>query len=84
MSVSADGATVTRVAQRHEITRQKIYARRHDKKKQALWSLDDGRIFVPFVIPAHGVPAIAYTPTIVAPMAVELRPRNGLSLHFDS
>jgi len=30
MSVGVGGATVTQVAQRHEVTRQQIYAWRHD------------------------------------------------------
>lgn len=36
-SVGVGGATVTQVAQRHEVTRQQIYAWRHDLKKQGLW-----------------------------------------------
>ncbi|MFU8866203.1 MAG: transposase [Rhodobacterales bacterium] len=33
LSVEVGGATVTQVAQRHEVTRQQIYAWRHDVKK---------------------------------------------------
>ena len=84
MAVGVDDATVTQVAQRHEITRQQIYAWRHDLKNKGLWSPDAGALFLPFDIPEHGVPAIADTPTVAAPMAVELRLRNGRSLHFDS
>lgn len=84
MSVGTDAATVTQVAQRHDITRQQIYAWRHEMKKKGLWSPDGGAIFLPFVISAHGVPAIADTPSIAAPMPVEVRLRNGRSLHFDS
>ena len=84
MAVGVDEATVTQVAQRHEITRQQIYAWRHDLKNKGLWSPDVGALFLPFDIPTHGVPAIADTPIIAAPMAVELRLRNGRSLHFDS
>lgn len=83
MSVGTD-ATVTQVAQRHEITRQQVYAWRHEMKKKGLWSPDGGALFLPFDIPAHGVPAIADTSTISVPMVVELRLRNGRSLHFDS
>jgi transposase len=36
MTVGIDGATVTQVAQRHEVTRQQIYACRHDLKKKDL------------------------------------------------
>jgi len=34
MSVGFDGASVTQVAQRHDVTRQQIYAWRHDLKKK--------------------------------------------------
>ncbi|MGO4916624.1 transposase [Pseudogemmobacter sp. W21_MBD1_M6] len=37
-SVGVGGATVTQVAQRHEIMRQQIYALRHELKKKGLWS----------------------------------------------
>jgi transposase len=84
MAVGVDDATVTQVAQRHEITRQQIYAWRHDLKNKGLWSPDAGALFLPFDIPMHGVPTIADTPIIAAPMAVEVRLRNGRSLHFDS
>ncbi|MBB4167362.1 transposase [Rhizobium sp. BK538] len=33
MSVGLDGATVTEVAHRHDVTRQQIYAWRHELKK---------------------------------------------------
>jgi transposase len=82
MAVGVDDATVTQVAQRHEITRQQIYAWRHEMKKKGLWSPDGGAIFLPFDIPAYGVPTIADTPIIAAAMAVELRLCNGRSLHF--
>ncbi|MCF7727944.1 IS66 family insertion sequence element accessory protein TnpB [Sulfitobacter sp. M220] len=84
MSVGTDAVTVTQVAQRHEITRQQIYAWRHEMKQKGLWSPDGGALFLPFDIPKHGVPAIADTPTVAVPIAVELRLRNGRSLHFDS
>jgi transposase len=84
MAVGVDDATVTQVAQRHEITRQQIYAWRHEMKKKGLWSPDAGALFLPFDIPAYGVPTVADTPIIAAPMAVELRLCNGRSLHFNS
>ena len=39
-AVGIDGATVTQVAQRHEVTRQQIYAWRHELKRKGLWSPD--------------------------------------------
>lgn len=38
LSVGVAGATVTQVAQRHEVTRQQLYAWRHELKKKGLLS----------------------------------------------
>ena len=57
MSVGVGGATVTQVAQRHEVTRQQIYAWRHELKRKGLWSPDAGALFFPLDMPvAAGVP----------------------------
>ena len=78
-SVGIGGATVTQVAQRHEITRQQIYRWRHELKGKGLWSPDAGALFFPLDIPvAAGLPAPTPPPT-----AVELRLRGGRGLHFD-
>lgn len=59
MSVGVDGATVTQVAQRHEVTRQQIYAWRHDLKKKGLWSPAAGALFFPLDVPLTGrVPVV--------------------------
>jgi transposase len=47
MSVGVDGATVTQVAQRHEITRQQIYAWRHTLKREEMWPVEDDAVFLP-------------------------------------
>jgi transposase len=47
LAVGVDGATVTQVAQRHEITRQQIYAWRHMLKGKGLWPVDSGPVFLP-------------------------------------
>lgn len=81
-SVGIDGATVTQVAQRHEVTRQQIYAWRHELKKKGLWSLDAGAIFLPV-----DLPALQETPREVEPappVPVELRLAGGRCLRFDS
>ncbi|MDP3959768.1 MAG: transposase [Pseudorhodobacter sp.] len=85
-SVGVGGATVTQVAQRHEITRQQVYAWRHDLKKRGLWSPDAGALFFPVDIPvAAGVPVRRLTGAETPPpTAVELRLRDGRCLHFDS
>lgn len=81
-SVGVDGATVTQVAQRHEITRQQIYAWRHELKKKGLWSPDQGAVFLPIDVPnLEGAPTEAAP---VAPVVVELRLAKGRCLRFDS
>ena len=47
LSVGVDGATVTQVAQRHEITRQQIYAWRHALKRKGVWPVEGGAVFLP-------------------------------------
>ncbi len=47
MSVGVDGASVTQVAQRHDVTRRQVYAWCHDLKKKGLWSPDSGARFIP-------------------------------------
>ena len=86
MSVGVGGASVTQVAQRHEIRRQQIYAWRHDLKKKGLWSPDAGALFYPVDVPATAaVPAPQLpVPEAPVPTAVEVRLRGGQSLHFYS
>jgi len=85
MSVGVGGATVTQVAQRHEITRQQIYAWRHELKKKGLWSPDAGALFYPLDIPvASGVPVAPPAAEAPQQIAVELRLNGGRSLRFDS
>jgi transposase len=81
-SVGIDGATVTQVAQRNDVTRQQIYAWRHELKKKGLWSPEEGAIFLPI-----GVPAIECAPAASVPAAsvsVELGLVKGRTLRFDS
>mgnify|MGYP003629311952 CR=1 FL=1 len=86
MSVGVGGASVTQVAQRHEIRRQQIYAWRHDLKKKGLWSPDAGALFYPVDIPVTtGGPVLQLpVPETAPPTAVELRLRGGRNLLFDS
>lgn len=86
MSVGVGGASVTQVAQRHEIRRQQIYAWRHDLKKKGLWSPDAGALFYPLDVPVAAAALVAQ-PTVVEPSkptAVEVRLRGCRCLHFDS
>ena len=86
MSVGVDGASVTQVAQRHEIRRQQIYAWRHDLKKKGLWSPDGGALFYPVDIPVQvAVPAPQLpVPEVPPPTTVKLRLGGDRCLHFDS
>lgn len=84
-SVGIGGATVTQVAQRHEITRQQIYAWRHELKKKGLWSADAGALFFPLDIPVSDVVPAA-VPSVgeeFSATVVELRLRGGRCLKFD-
>jgi len=85
-SVGVGGASVTQVAQRHEITRQQIYAWRHDLKKKGLWSPDAGALFFPLEMPVADGALVAQAPVVEPPQPaeVELCLRGGRCLHFDS
>ncbi|MFX0547550.1 IS66-like element accessory protein TnpA [Roseovarius sp. S1116L3] len=85
-SVGIAGASVTQVAQRHEIKRQQIYAWRHELKKKGLWSPDAGALFLPLDMPVTAGVPVAQAPVaeLPPPVAVELRLRGGRSLHFES
>ncbi len=81
-SVGINGTTVTRVAQRHEVSRQQIYAWRHELKKKGLWSPDAGAIFLPVDVPVFQ--QTPREPEPVPTVPVELRLANGRCLRFDS
>ena len=53
-AVDVGGATVTQVPRRHDVTRQQIFAWRHELKRKGLWSPDAGALF----LPAGMVPAM--------------------------
>lgn len=46
-AVGVDGASVTQVAQRHDITRQQIYTWRHELRKKGLLSAACDTLFLP-------------------------------------
>lgn len=81
-SVGIDGATVTQVAQRHEVRRQQVYAWRHELKKKGLWSPVAGAIFLPVDLPA--IEDMSPGPETVPSVPVELRLVGGRCLRFDS
>ncbi len=83
-AVGVNGATVTQVAQRHEVTRQQIYAWRHELKRKGLWSPAAGMLFLPIdVAPAAELPAVSMPDP--APVTwVELQLAKGRVLRFQS
>lgn len=87
LSVGVDGATVTQVAQRHEVTRQQVYAWRHELKKKGLLSPAGEAIFLPVEMPERQEMVAASEPAAAAPAApapIELRLANGRCLRFDA
>ena len=82
-SVGVGGVTVTQLAHHHEVTRQQIYSWRHELKKKGLWPLSSGVAFLPVDISDLREPPGAQAAIPVAPLLVEVRLRNGRSLHFD-
>lgn len=85
-AVGIDGATVTQVAQRHEVTRQQIYAWRHELKRKGLWSPDAGALFLPAgMVPAMELTVVEDRTPAATPVAwVELRLAKGRVLRFES
>jgi transposase len=80
--VGVGGATVTQVAQRHDVTRQQIYAWRHELKRKGLWSPDAGALFLPV-----DAPSISDLPAMTNPAPavwIELRLAKGRTLRFES
>lgn len=86
LSVGVDGATVTQVAQRYEVTRQQIYAWRHDLKKKGLLSPFPEARFLPAKLGRWvelEAPAAMTATEVRRPDRVELQLANGRCLRFD-
>ncbi|ASP73661.1 IS66 family insertion sequence hypothetical protein [Sinorhizobium meliloti] len=84
MSIGLDGATVTEVAHRHDVSRQQIYAWRHELKKKGLLPSTADTVFLPVDTSAiHGAPLVREDVARVSAM-IELRLNDGRSLRFDS
>jgi transposase len=78
-SVGVAGATVTQVAHHHDVTRQQIYAWRHELKKKGLWPSESGAVFL-----AIDLPTVESDPTEPTSASVELLLTGGRCLRFDS
>lgn len=84
MSVGLDGATITEVAHRHDVTRQQIYAWRHELKKKGLLPTAADTVFVPVETSAMlGAPLVREDIARV-PAMIELQLNDGRVLRFDS
>ena len=81
-AVGVGGATVTQVAQRHDVTRQQIYAWRHELKRKGLWSPDLGALFLP--VDAPSVPDLPAVTNPAPAVWIELRLAKGRMLRFES
>lgn len=86
LSVGVGGATVTQVAQRHDVTRQQIYAWRHELKKKGLLSALPEALFLPVELDRRADLAVSVPMTGVEtrrPSQIELQLANGRCLRFD-
>jgi len=82
LEVGVRGATVTQVAQRHEITRQQIYAWRQELKRKGLWHLEEGPVFLPVELPSAEESKRAALVDEPVPGSVEIVLRNGRQLRI--
>ena len=86
LSGGVDGATVTQVAQRHEVTRQQIYAWRHELVSKGLLSAVADAILLP--VEGGERSGLVAGPAAVDPvpssaLPIELLLANGRCLRFD-
>jgi transposase len=81
-AVGVGGTTVTQVAQRHDVTRQQIYAWRHELKRKGLWSPDAGALFLP--VGGSSAPDLPAVTNPAPAVWIELRLTKGRVLRFES
>ena len=74
--VGRHGASVTQVAQRHDLRRQQIYAWRHDLRKKGLCEPEGAAVFLPVELAMPSAPETKVAANIAVPM-VEIVLRNG-------
>lgn len=85
LEVGVDGATVTSVAQRHELTRQQIYTWRRELRLKGMLLPTRGTVFLPVETASlEAVTRAGVGDDVTAPGVIELRLGNGRSLRFDS
>ena len=80
-----DGASVTSVAQRHEVTRQQIYTWRRELRLKGMLLPTRGAVFLPVETASlESVTRTGVGDDVAASGVVELLLGNGRSLRFDS
>lgn len=85
LEVGVDGASVTSVAQRHEVTRQQIYTWRRELRLKGMLLPTRGAVFLPVETASlESVTRTGVGDDVAASGVVELRLGNGRSLRFDS
>ncbi|TCU31485.1 IS66-like element accessory protein TnpA [Rhizobium azibense] len=84
MSVGVDGATVTEVAHRHDVTRQQIYKWRRELKMKGLLAPSPNAVFLPVDMPIVQDPPHRREDAGGLPPMIELQLCCGRSLRFDS
>ena len=85
LEVGVDGATVTSVAQRHELTRQQIYTWRRELRLRGMLLPTRGTVFLPVETASlETVTRAGVGDDVAASGVVELHLSNGRSLRFDS
>ena len=82
MQVGLDGATITEVAQRHDLNRQQIYAWRSELKRKGLLSPSASAAFVPVDMSSVQAEPHRHHPDRAG--LIELRLTRGRSLCFGS
>lgn len=83
-SVGVGGATVTQVAQRHDLRRQRIYAWRHELRKKGLLASEVGTVFLPIEFSQTMPEPSEAAPSDAGSGQIEVVLRNGRSLRFDA
>ena len=85
LEVGVDGASVTSVAQRHEVTRQQIYTWRRELRLKGMLLPTRGAVFLPVETSSlESVTRTGVGDDVATSGVVELRLGNGCSLRFDS
>ena len=85
LEVGVDGASVTSVAQRHEVTRQQIYTWRRELRLKGMLLPTRGAVFLPVETASlESVTRTGVGDDVATSGVVELRLGNGRSLRFDS